>query len=413
MMEAVSENLNEVPPRTLKPINLSNIVSSSQAHLHKHDSMIRCLLCEEEFPATESGVNNPILPHLMIQHQLVIADVQNIAQFPKYIRYWTERLQGVNNITDIFVMVNSDKTNPETGKENPTDNQLYLLTDFLPEDFSLRSRLSREKLTSILDGHISDRVDPTFDRKCLFCKEQFTGERSAMFRHMALNHSFNIGNPDNIINANEFLDILQVSLDNFQCLFCENVFKDWVTLKEHMRKKGHKRINPKNVEYDRFYLINYLDPGKNWKDMQLDPEYEFEEQQVEKDRIQELDWSDWTDTEGDALSVCLFCPFTARNIHDVFNHMKEEHDFDLCAMGLEFYEQVKMVNYIRRQVYMNKCPYCLEQFEDRLSLQSHLQSHKHYRLPEDERLWNIDEYFYPTLEDDTMLCYLQDIDEDE
>ena len=25
-----------------------------------------------------------------------------------------------------------------------------------------------------------------------------------------------------------------------------------------MRKKQHKKINPKNKEYDRFYIINYL-----------------------------------------------------------------------------------------------------------------------------------------------------------
>ena len=25
-----------------------------------------------------------------------------------------------------------------------------------------------------------------------------------------------------------------------------------------MRKKGHKRLDPKNKEYDRFYVINYL-----------------------------------------------------------------------------------------------------------------------------------------------------------
>lgn len=32
-----------------------------------------------------------------------------------------------------------------------------------------------------------------------------------------------------------------------------------------MRKKlWHKRINPENKEYDRFYIVNYLEPGKTW-----------------------------------------------------------------------------------------------------------------------------------------------------
>lgn len=32
-----------------------------------------------------------------------------------------------------------------------------------------------------------------------------------------------------------------------------------------MRKKLHKRINPENKEYDRFYIVNYLEMGKTWK----------------------------------------------------------------------------------------------------------------------------------------------------
>lgn len=45
---------------------------------------------------------------------------------------------------------------------------------------------------------------------------------------------------------------------SLQCLFCEKLFKDRTALKDHMRKKQHKKINPKNKEYDRFYVINYL-----------------------------------------------------------------------------------------------------------------------------------------------------------
>ena len=39
---------------------------------------------------------------------------------------------------------------------------------------------------------------------------------------------------------------------------CEKTFRDKVVLKEHMRKKQHRKINPKNTSYDRFYIINYL-----------------------------------------------------------------------------------------------------------------------------------------------------------
>lgn len=36
-----------------------------------------------------------------------------------------------------------------------------------------------------------------------------------------------------------------------------------------MRKKLHKRINPNNKEYDKFYINNYLEPGKSLKYKQV------------------------------------------------------------------------------------------------------------------------------------------------
>lgn len=36
-----------------------------------------------------------------------------------------------------------------------------------------------------------------------------------------------------------------------------------------MRKKLHKRINTNNKEYDKFYINNYLEPGKSLKSKQV------------------------------------------------------------------------------------------------------------------------------------------------
>lgn len=52
------------------------------------------------------------------------------------------------------------------------------------------------------------------------------------------------------------------------------IIKDRTVLKEHMRKKQHKKINPNNRQYDKFYVVNYLEPGKNWQDIMN----EFDEQ---------------------------------------------------------------------------------------------------------------------------------------
>ena len=35
-----------------------------------------------------------------------------------------------------------------------------------------------------------------------------------------------------------------------------------------MRKKGHKKINSQNKSYDKFYVINYLEFGKTWEQVQ-------------------------------------------------------------------------------------------------------------------------------------------------
>lgn len=106
---------------------------------------------------------------------------------------------------------------------------------------------------------------------------------------MAREHSFSIGLPDNIVYCKQFLETLQSKLDesvhpdpaahaaftaaahssrclglifpssvSLQCLYCEKTFRDKTTLRDHMRKKSHRRINASNREYDRFYVINYL-----------------------------------------------------------------------------------------------------------------------------------------------------------
>lgn len=93
------------------------------------------------------------------------------------------------------------------------------------------------------------------------------------------------------------------SVLSLQCLYCEKTFRDKTTLKDHMRKKNHRRINASNQEYDRFYVINYLvkesdsdlgfcltsgisvdllcwlfqELGKTWEEVQSEDDREFVE----------------------------------------------------------------------------------------------------------------------------------------
>ena len=105
---------------------------------------------------------------------------------------------------------------------------------------------------------------------------------------MAFNHNFSVGQPDNLVFVrykrivhdavgcilysstysvslpSDLLDLLERRLNDLVCIFCEKIFKNRDVLKEHMRKKSHKKINPRNEAYDKFYIINYLEFGRTW-----------------------------------------------------------------------------------------------------------------------------------------------------
>ena len=81
----------------------------------------------------------------------------------------------------------------------------------------------------------AEREDSTFSHRCLFCRDVFTGNRALLFQHMLEDHSFNVGQPENlgmdfnetmqlIVNLMillllvfvvEFLDMLQNKLDRY------------------------------------------------------------------------------------------------------------------------------------------------------------------------------------------------------
>ena len=67
-----------------------------------------------------------------------------------------------------------------------------------------------------------------------------------------------------------------------------------------MRKKMHKKLNPKNKEWDKFYLVNYLEFGKTWEDIAREDdsgvrgEEELPSGWDTEDRDgEDNDWSDW------------------------------------------------------------------------------------------------------------------------
>ena len=78
--------------------------------------------------------------------------------------------------------------------------------------------------------------------------------------------------------------------------------------------------------------------------------------------------SDW-DEAVDEATTCLFCASSLPSADAAFTHMRTEHEFDFWAFTtdnkLNFYQRIKLINYIRFQVAHNACPRCEAEFQSR------------------------------------------------
>ena len=283
------------PQRTAKS-SLNNKKKSSkqeQALIHPKPKMIRsiylscdnnnktrknfeipCLCCDSFF----SKSLGDLLTHLADMHRVVIAKIEQVPLPHKYFKYWKERLASLLScgkseedcLKEIMYGIGDAKSS------DPSKVAAFFLDANMEEDRKLREKLHAEHLQQLLDFQHEERMQTNFARQCLFCKEICKGNRKVMFAHMMEAHGFNIGLPDNLVYVNEFLDILSENLDRCLCIFCEKEFKSHSVLRIHMRKKKHFKINAQNPIYDRFYLINHLELGKNWEAIQNEDDGEPE-----------------------------------------------------------------------------------------------------------------------------------------
>lgn len=358
-----------------------------------------CVLCDNVYKnIDEKSQHDEYLCHLVVEHKLVIADVKLIANLRTYAIYWKKRFNE-QPIEEFCAVINTN-TSPKDVAES---EKYYLLCDALAEDRKVRETLQLERLKELIEVQTKERENEEFERMCLFCTKFFIGNRSQLFNHMNEDHNFNVGHPHNLIYIEDFLNEIEKKLSSLECLFCDKVFKDRASLREHMRKKSHRRLNPKNKLYDKYYIINYLELGKNWEVLQSEPD------QLESNE----DWTGWED-EGQT-AVCFFCTSSFHTQDGVFEHMRDVHGFDFPemrkTMNLSFYQQVKMINYIRRTVHQlrqgkkhENTEADKEYVED--TIESITKSIKDCILSSTK--WNQPQYYFPTYENDTLLCQLED-----
>jgi uncharacterized C2H2 Zn-finger protein len=367
-----------------------------------------CVVCTQRFPS-----HQPLLEHMGIFHHLIISDLHQIADLPTYLDYWHKKL-SVEPLGQYTTTINTRMT------EDAEAQPYYLLSDILPEDKQLRNRLQTNRLNKMLELQTKERSE-IFKRRCLFCNKMWY-KRDDLFQHMFAEHHFNIGRPDNLVNIQELLDILQQKIDAIKCIYCEKTFKNHAVLKKHMRKKKHFKINSKDTAYDRFYMINYLEPGKDWKALEKEKDDDDDASSMgtmtsaSESDVEET-WDDWVeDVPND--TDCLFCDRVLSAPQICMDHMASEHGFDFRALkkewALDFYDSVKLVNYIRRQVEQKACVRCGKKQASRKDLIDHMQKENHFAPTRDAEFWKNPQYLIPTKENDAFLQgFEDDLDDDD
>lgn len=282
------------------------------------------------------------------------------------------------------------------------------------EDEELRNRLQQARLREILDQQAQDRTTyRTRGRHCLFC-DDYCSTLSILFSHMFQQHNFNIGHLDNLVMVGEFLDTLQRKLDARTCIYCEGTFPNRPTLKKHLKNKNHYRIHPQNHLYDKYYVVNYMHPGKLYDatspgDKEKDKDNGALSFPVEiPDNIEE-DWEE-LDEPLEENAMCLICPHTTKSVNLCYEHMWKEHGFNFVNLttNLEACECIQLINYFRNRQAELQCPWCntLETvYYEQAELSQHVQERhplplslpKEFRRPE---------YLFPVLEEDVLIWSL-------
>lgn len=365
-------------------------------------------------PPDTLPMTNPhlVLDHLQTAHFVVIEKPEQCMPFlDSYVCVLGKRFAEIPAAPGVELLPGlSTCQNAESSKLN--GQVLVIDPDMDSFDKKLRQDLQRIKLNEMLSVQDRERrVDSSKPRKCIFCRVE-ADNRSELFKHLFNDHSFNIGLPDNLVDVDEFLDCMRAKLESLQCLYCEKTFTTPAVLRAHMRKKKHFKINPRNQIYDRFYIINYLEPGKNWEAYQEEKYATAGEEGDGSDN-----WDDWNEDEdlGTERTMCLFCSDVCTSRSDAVGHMRFHHGFDLKEikknLSLDFYGVIRLINCVRYWSSKPACYICKEAFENSDELTSHFEESGHARsscvpMQDGEAdIWTDAMYLFPTFEDDPLLMW--------
>ncbi len=127
-----------------------------------------------------------------------------------------------------------------------------LLSNILPEDKELRMHLHLKKLEHVLDVHEKERNNVDFKHTCFFCRTAFKAVQL-----------FSVGQPANLVYTKDLFYILEDKLNGHICIYCEKASR--------VRMSGKEL---RNSDYDKYYMVNYLEFGKSWEQVTKDRDHE-------------------------------------------------------------------------------------------------------------------------------------------
>ena len=306
------------------------------------------------------------------------------------------------------------------GTQTDEDEKYFLLSDTLPKDCEIRKDLQKKTIEKVLARHQFERTDENFLRGCLYCRSPIEPTRYNFVEHLYTKHFLQLGKPENLVFIDELIDFIEEKLTTLICVYCEKIFKDRATLKEHMRKKGHKRINPENKTYDRFFMCNYkmkeaqpkVPERKFYNPKQSQNQRRTQSAEPTVFNSDDSDWSDWEDRNQEIEIICLFCSHKECEFEAVLGHMAKDHQFSFedDTKNFSFYQKVKLVNFIRRKIHLKQCLACEASYEDVKTLMNHMIEATHLRCSQND--FEKPEFFFPTFEDDSFLCHLDDFNDE-
>uniref|UniRef100_A0A1I8AQG1 C2H2-type domain-containing protein n=1 Tax=Steinernema glaseri TaxID=37863 RepID=A0A1I8AQG1_9BILA len=370
-----------------------------------------CLSCLQFFDLPE--MIEEFNEHLLHEHHIVVSEMELIVDPKRYVEHWRKRF-AKESVDKVFPKVVPNEEDPYHGR---TD-YYFFMSEKLEEDNQLRQRLAMRRLEEALACQQREREDTTFQMQCLFCRYTARGNRSKIIHHIYMIHHLNLGSPDNLVFVHEYIDHLKEKLTRNECIYCEKTFADRSTMMDHMRKRNHREVNPKNNYYDKFYIINYLELGKRWLDV-LAEDFEetlptFEESDEEEEENSWHEWQEDNIDEGTTRVLCLFCDESYDEATELLDHLKQGHKFDLLQViadeKMDVYGRMKFLNYVRTNMYNGVCFVCGKADLGGLAgLRKHLAENDHLCSAVERSLWDKEESLIPSFGNDHFLWMLESL----